>query len=635
MKRKILCFFLSLVILSTCLPVGILAENDDYSNTEASANTEEPVSTDEHIHAYTETIISPTCTEQGYTSHVCVCGDSYNDDYTDALGHNFVGEKCETCGEDNPDYAPVLENPFDDVTEGRFFYYPVLWAVDKKITEGTTESTFSPDVVCNRAQMVTFLWRAVGCPAPTTTENVFVDVDEDSVYYDAIMWAVETGVTKGVDASHFDPGKAVTRGQAVTFLYRAENEPQMESYKTQFKDVNADSFCGPAVAWASKNGVTLGVTYNSFEPYSACTRAQIVTFLYRCLIPTYSASDSESEKAGGNLQIDKIDGHSGDFLIRAEDVSCNSDIQTVSVAVWSEADKSDLFWYNMQNVSEGIYEASGNVKSHQNQFGSYNAELYIYTASNKRIDIGSTSFSVEADNYLYSKDIGNRKIELILLGAPSDAASIDFGVTKCGDDTAKTAWFSATLNGSSYVATLDGMAFTASGEYSAIAYVNDKSSTVAETTFNMPKSYIMSENQLRIYNACEKIYASSGKDLKACFNYAASLPYYRATPEPQKGYTESEWYALYGFDNGKGHCYVHAATFYWLAKNLGYECYYIEGYVPRKGGGLITHGWVEIVIDGTLYVCDPNFTNETGKNGYMIKYGMSGTWYYTQYNRMD
>lgn len=616
MRHKLLCLFLSLVITFTLLPVGILAEND------------------EHTHVYAETIINPTCTEQGYTAHVCSCGDSYNDDYTDALGHNFCGEKCETCGEVNPDYVSASANPFNDVAEGTYFYYPVLWAVEKEIAKGITDSTFSPNVTCSRAQMVTFIWRAFGCPAPSEAENIFVDVNSDSVYYNAIMWAVETGITNGIDASHFAPGKAVTRGQAVTFLYRAEKEPQAASSRTPFNDVSASSYFCPAVSWASKNGITTGVSYNSFAPNKACTRAQIVTFLYRCLIPVYSASDSESDNAGGVLQIDKIDGHKGEFLIRGADISCDSDVQAVSVAVWSESDKSDIFWYNMGNVSDGIYEASGNVKSHQLHFGEYNAELYIYTASNKKIHIDSTSFSVKADSYLYSSDIGNRKIQLILLGAPSDASSIDLAVTKCGNKNAKTAWYSATQNGSSYVVTLDGKNFTESGEYSAVAYKNGKTSSVAETTFNMPLSYTMSEIQLRIYNACEKVYNSSGRNLKACFDYAASLPYYRATPEPQKGYTESEWYALYGFENGKGHCYVHAATFYWLAKNLGYECYYVEGYVPRKGGGLITHGWVEIIIDGTLYVCDPNFTNETGKNGYMIKYGMSGTWYYTQYKRM-
>lgn len=628
MKRRLLSFLLSIIVLFTLLPVGVMADN------EVDSDAESAVSTDEHTHVYEEKIIEPTCTEQGYTSYVCSCGDSYNDKYTEALGHSFKGQKCTVCGEKNPDYVPGLENPFNDVAKGKYYYYPVLWAVEKKVTKGTTDSTFSPNIVCNRAQMVTFLWRACGSPAPKTTKNVFVDVKKGTFYYNAVLWAVETGVTKGIDASHFAPEREVSRGQAVTFLYRVQKEPKIESNKTQFTDVSESSFCGPAVAWASKSGVTLGVTCNTFEPNTSCTRAQIVTFLYRCLIPTYEASDSQSENSTGNLQIEKIDGHSGKFLIHATGICCNSGVQTVSVAIWSSQDKSNIFWYDLQKVSEGTYEASGNIQNHKMSFGKYSTELYICTASDKRIHLDSESFTIAANNFLYIKDLGSGKMQLVLLGASSDTSSVNFSLKKADDKNAKSVWYSGSKSGSTYTATVDCKSLSAAGSYYATAYKNGKTDAISSASMNVPKSYVMSPIQLQIYNATEKVYQTKGRDLRACFNYAASLPYYRPTPEPQKGYTNSEWYALYGFNNGKGHCYVQAAVFYWLAKNLGYECYYVQGYVPRIGGGLITHGWVEIIINGTLYVCDPNFTNETGRNGYMITYGTSGTWYYTKYQRM-
>ena len=125
-----------------------------------------------------------------------------------------------------------------------------------------------------------------------------------------------------------------------------------------------------------------------------------------------------------------------------------------------------------------------------------------------------------------------------------------------------------------------------------------------------------------------------GWDLKSAFDYSAGLTYYRNVSVPPTG-EHLNTYATYGFNNGKGNCYVMAATFCQMARELGYECYLVEGYVPKRGGGTTVHGWTEIVINGRVYVCDPDFTNETKKNGYMITYGTSGTWRYQDYSRVN
>lgn len=125
-----------------------------------------------------------------------------------------------------------------------------------------------------------------------------------------------------------------------------------------------------------------------------------------------------------------------------------------------------------------------------------------------------------------------------------------------------------------------------------------------------------------------------GWDLRSAFNYAASLTYYRSVAVPASG-NHLEGYAAYGFETGKGNCYVMAAVFCRMARELGYECYLVEGYVPKIGGGTTVHGWAEIVVNGRTYVCDPDFTHETGKNGYMITYGTSGTWVYQSYSRVN
>ena len=171
------------------------------------------------------------------------------------------------------------DHPFEDVAEGTYYHDAVLWAVENGITAGVTETLFAPGQACTRAQMVTFLWRAAGSPAPTATENPFTDVAESAYYHDAVLWAAENGITGGTSAGTFSPNATVTRAQTVTFLYRAAGAPAVSG--GSFADVEADAYYADAVVWAAEQGITSGTTAETFSPAQACTRAQIVTFLYR------------------------------------------------------------------------------------------------------------------------------------------------------------------------------------------------------------------------------------------------------------------------------------------------------------------------------------------------------------------
>lgn len=170
---------------------------------------------------------------------------------------------------------------FHDVTRFDYFYDAVKWAVDHDITSGTGRYTFSPDAVCTRAQTVTFLWRAAGSPRPVSTVNPFTDVHYGDYFYQAVLWAVENGITMGTSATTFSPDATVTRAQVVTFLWRANGQPA--AWNSGFTDVSADAYYAKAVAWAVQNGITTGTGFGVFSPDAACTRAQIVTFLYRYL----------------------------------------------------------------------------------------------------------------------------------------------------------------------------------------------------------------------------------------------------------------------------------------------------------------------------------------------------------------
>ena len=170
---------------------------------------------------------------------------------------------------------------FVDVATGSYYEDAVDWAVENGITKGTDDTHFSPDGICTRAQAVTFLWRTAGSPASKTSTMPFTDVPVGSYYYDAVLWAVENGITKGTSDTTFSPNMTCSRAQIVTFLWRSEKSPAAGT-ANPFADVKSTAYYADAVLWAVKENITKGTTSTTFSPNADCTRAQIVTFLWRC-----------------------------------------------------------------------------------------------------------------------------------------------------------------------------------------------------------------------------------------------------------------------------------------------------------------------------------------------------------------
>ena len=170
---------------------------------------------------------------------------------------------------------------FVDVATGSYYEDAVDWAVENGITKGTDDTHFSPDGICTRAQAVTFLWRAAGSPKPEPRAMPFTDVPVGSYYYDAVLWAVENGITKGTSDTTFSPNMTCTRAQIVAFLWRSEKSPAA-GIANPFADVKSTAYYADAVLWAVKENITKGTTSTTFSPNADCTRAQIVTFLWRC-----------------------------------------------------------------------------------------------------------------------------------------------------------------------------------------------------------------------------------------------------------------------------------------------------------------------------------------------------------------
>ena len=219
------------------------------------------VAVDNHTHSW-----QTSCTEP---RKCALCGITEGE----APGHDWKGLNCTRCGE-------ARENPFVDTDPEGFYFDAVLWAVEGGITVGTDENHFSPDGSCSRAHVVTFLWRAAGKPEPEISTNPFVDVKQGSFCEKAVRWAVEQGITVGTDDDHFSPEEPCNRAQVVTFLWRAAGQPDADG-EIPFTDVPADAWYAEPVRWAVEKGITQGVSAAEFGTGGTCTRAQAVTFLQR------------------------------------------------------------------------------------------------------------------------------------------------------------------------------------------------------------------------------------------------------------------------------------------------------------------------------------------------------------------
>ena len=318
---------------------------------------------------------------------------------------------------------------FADVDKSSYYHDAVYWALDQKVTNGATAIHFAPNGSCTRAQAVTFLYRINGSPK-TDGSLPFSDVPADAYYADAVRWAYQTRIVNGMSASAFSPDGTCTRGQILTMIWRCRRPAATQA--SAFRDVNFGSYCFIPVRWGAAAGITNGTSDTTFTPERVCTRAEIVTMLYRCASNGYAKYDAQA----GQVPYP----HAADML---------------------------------------------------------------------------------------------------------DAV---------------------------------------------------------------------------------------GWDLRSAFNWSSRITYYHDNIDISAG---SLVLSDYGFSNWKGDCYVYAATFYTMAINLGYDAHQMWGYVPSRNGTRATHSWVEISVDGTTYVFDPNFTYRTGRNGYMIYYGMSGTWVYVDYGRIN
>ncbi|WP_298035479.1 S-layer homology domain-containing protein [uncultured Dysosmobacter sp.] len=191
--------------------------------------------------------------------------------------------------------ASAVTNPFKDVPSNQYYYEPVLWAVGKGITNGTSATTFSPNQKCTRAQAVMFLWNAAGKPEPASNSNPFKDVPTNQYYYKAVLWAVGKGITSGTSKTEFSPNQGCTRGQIMTFVWRYAGMPSGAGTANPFKDVPTNQYYYQPVLWAVGKGITNGTSTTTFSPNQTCTRGQIMTFLYNYEVKVKNAAGGQQK----------------------------------------------------------------------------------------------------------------------------------------------------------------------------------------------------------------------------------------------------------------------------------------------------------------------------------------------------
>ena len=270
MKRIsiLLVLALSLSLLSACGNNEPAASTGNPPSDPSADSQQVPDESAEQTTGVGADFLSP---EYDYTTNELKLTDKGNGKYTFTMPASKVEVSATFVKE-------VETSPFGDVSTSAYYYEAVKWAQKKGITGGIGNGLFGPNQPCTRAQIVTFLWRAAGSPEPKTMSS-FADVSMDAYYAKAVAWAVENGITTGTGDGKFSPDATCTRAQSVTFLFRAIGK--LVDSKAEFSDVLADSYYANAVDWAVENGVTNGIGDGLFGPDNSCTRAQIVTFLFR------------------------------------------------------------------------------------------------------------------------------------------------------------------------------------------------------------------------------------------------------------------------------------------------------------------------------------------------------------------
>ena len=575
----------------------------------------------------------------------------------------------------------VQELPFTDVTESDWFYIYVKSVYEKRYMTGLDETTFGPGGQLSRGQFATILYRIENSPE-VSYSDIFGDVPDGQFYSEPVIWASEQGIVTGYENGNFGPADRITREQMAVMMYRYGTSKGYDTASVTndlgtFPDKAAVSlFASEQMQWAVAFGLISG-SGGQLVPQGSASRAECATIITRFMDQfqpdhthnyslvettpatnvsaaverytcdgcgcTYAKSTGSASKA--EMEVENVKQNQGTFRIKISGVSAPYDFDGVQLPTWCSSDQSDIVWYNAKNQGNGIYTVDVDIANHKYHYGIYKADAYLVLNQNNKVSVGRITTEFTPVDYVYSTEVSSTQRNVTVInptvnGKAAEQVQFPTWSEEGGQDD--LVWYEGSnLGDGGWSALVDGENHAHSGTFETDVYgTADGNQVFVGRTFYSMEAGNPYERQANAYaqevidSVCNDSMDSWDK-LYACYQWSVDLVYAVIDDNVPADYTHCQYFSIHGFENGSGDCYVFAATFCQMAKVLGYDAYLVEGYVPQASGGMVDHGWVEIDMDGTTYVFDPDFETDSGRNGFQITYGASGTWVYTNYQRVD
>lgn len=530
---------------------------------------------------------------------------------------------------------PVDASVFDDVNQDAWYCPYVSFVLNKGIMTGKGNNNFDPETNLSRAEFAVILHRLSGLPE-AEYNGKFADVPEGKYYTDAVSWASseEIAIINGYEDGSFRPNDFITREEMVVMFYRYAESNDFDITKSvqldSFPDAeNISEYAVDGMKWAVGIGLLKGDDLGNLNPQGKTTRAVTATMLLRYCNKYMNGQFENIDLSAscGSVSAEMVDAKKGSFKVTVTDPQSASEIKYVQAKVYSQEDKSDSVVYYLTLQEDGTYQITTTVVSHGCNFGTYTIEVGILLSNGVKIPVGSTTLEVEGElascesvtAEMQDANLGTFKVTATKPYSILNVPKIEAVAYTKADKSDKHTYYMTHQSDGSYQATVNpkyhGYNF---GDYTVevnLTLSNGMVVTVGKTTISVNGK----ESTAKIYEYVYQVYDQVGRDLNKCYWWVVNnLNYQTLTIHltPPTGYTRSENYALYGFQNKKGNCYVYAATFYYLAKGLGYDCSYIEGQVGMASGGYGPHGWVAIYSNGSTYICDPEAQDEAHLSRY-------------------
>ncbi len=333
------------------------------------------------------------------------------------------------------------------------------------------------------------------------------------------------------------------------------------------------------------------------------------------------------------VEITQVDDNAGTFQVTVRPGQSNSGVSSVLIPAWCSTDQSDIVWYEAQAQSDGSYTATINVINHNAHLGTYQIHVYVTMGNGIQVMAGSTSYTFEPEGFFcVLNDSGTGTRRALLQNAPAGTTEVLFPTWSDTNGQDDLVWYTATQNADGdWEAIIRSENHYDSGSFTTHCYINGQYYKSYQFTFTDGEFGTIGDRLVRQY--ANELIQLTGGDLYQIYRWAVDNITYQTLEVPMsypEGYTRQQYYFVYAYQNRRGNCFCYAATFYWVAKELGYDVTLYEGRVRMAAGGTGPHAWVEIRINGTTYICDPNAEYETGRNAYMVTYSSSPFTYYPE-----